>query len=474
MNCNSVKERLVDFLYEELPADSRTVFEEHLRGCAACKAEVASYRSTLGSARSALSGSLAQEAPAHVHDAVMEAARAATQAKAGARPALRQEPTMGFFAKLWRTPWLMPAFGAASVATVVFLVRVLKNPEVIPGQRARSIGEMTEPAPAQATSPPPPEPHAVANPEWDKARREKSESPAAEEPLGAGIRGGKSRAARETRRSKEEDRKGSAESLLGGLHLDRDDFSAGADKTSGPARGHKKMDRVYDGLAEEEVAQGGLAPPSRFAEPPPPRAAESVDDGAAAERRARSKDMSVPAGSASALGAPAISNTPKPAPAKRADVEAPAPAKPASRGATMAASPLPAAAAPAPMAAPTPPARPTAKKQAAAEALEEASYAPAAVLEEEAAEHRKAKAQPGPSLDENVRRADRLFADRRWSEAAEAYRELLRRYPGHSDTGKWQSRVDHAVIAAREVDEAAKKSAKARAAEYDTLQQAKP
>src|SRR5512136_21193 len=111
MDCNGVKEHLVDFLYQELPPDVRAAFTEHVRGCAACRAEVASYRHTLGNARAALSGPLATEPPARVHDAVMKAATAAA-AKA-AQPAAKasnlrradsSEP--GFFARLLRTPWL--------------------------------------------------------------------------------------------------------------------------------------------------------------------------------------------------------------------------------------------------------------------------------------------------------------------------------------------------------------------------------
>jgi hypothetical protein len=474
MDCNSVKERLVDFLYEELPAESRTAFEEHLRSCTACKAEVASYRSTLGSARSALSGRLAQEPPVRVRDAVMEAAKAAAQVRTGPRAASLREPKMGFFAKLWRTPWLMPAFGAASVATVVFLVRVLKNPEVIPGQRAGSIGEQAEPATAQPKAPPPPEQHPIANRELDTEGRAKAESPHDEQQPAGRFRGPRSKSVRDLARSKEEDRKGPAEHILGGRHLDQDEFASGADKAPAEARAPKKMDRRFEGPREEKAAQERLAAPSRFAEPPPPRAAESMGDGASVERSARSKDLSAPAGSATVLGAPVISNKASSAAAKRAEVPAPEPAKTASRGPSMAASALPAAAAPPPMVAPTPPPRPTPQKQAAAAREEEASYAPAAAMEEVAAEHKKGKAQSGPSLDETVRRADRLFADRRWNEAAEAYRELLRRYPAHSDAGKWRSRMDSAAIAARETDEVAKKSARAKAADSDTLQRAKP
>jgi hypothetical protein len=48
---------------------------------------------------------------------------------------------------------------------------------------------------------------------------------------------------------------------------------------------------------------------------------------------------------------------------------------------------------------------------------------------------------PAPSLDELVRRADRLFAEHRWEEATTAYTELLRRYPSADAAPRWRARV---------------------------------
>lgn len=470
MNCSSVKERLVDFLYEELPADARAVFEDHLRACPQCKAEVASYRATLGSARSALSGTLAQDPPARVHNAVMEAAKVAAR-----RAATPKKSELGFFARLWRTPWLMPAFGAASVATVVLLVRVLKNPEVIPGQRATSIGEMTEPTPTRASAPAPEEKTAEGvSPDRAKAGPEKSARMLADEPYGGkpGVeiskdapRGG--RRARELR---------SAEGPVGGLGLDRDAFGR-SDKASASAGVHKKADRAGDALLLEEAGQRRPAAPSRFAEPPPAPHDEKADDRVAEQRRPQLKETGQPGGAASALGdatEDSFSNA-QAARAKRAGAPAPepAPAKPASHAPAMAVRPLPVAA-PAPAASPAPPPRPSAERRAEGAAEAEASYAPAAVMQDESSDHKKGKTQPASPLSEATRRADRLFADGNWSAAAEAYRELLRRFPGHSEAGKWRSRMDQAVLAGREIDEAAKRPAKAKAAGRDTLQGEKP
>jgi hypothetical protein len=472
MNCSSVKERLVDFLYDELPADARAVFEDHLRACPRCKAEVASYRATLGSTRSALSGPLAKDPPVRVRDAVMEVAKAA------ARAATPKKPELGFFARLWRTPWLMPAFGAASVATVVLLVRVLKNPEVIPGQRATSIGEMTEPTPTRASAPAPEEQTAEGvSPNRGKAGPEKSARMLADEPYGEkpGVQNTKD-APREVRRARKEERRSSAEVPVGGLGLDRDVLGR-SDKASASAGAHKKADRA-DALLLEEAGQRRPAAPSRFAEPPPARQeekAEKADDGATEQRRLRLKELGQPGGAARAhddATEDSFSNA-HAARAKRDVAPTPAPAKPAGHAPAMAASPLPVAA-PAPAAAPAPPPGPSMKKRAEVAAEAEASYAAGAVTQGEPSDHKKGEAQPASPLSEAIRRADRLFADGNWSAAAEAYRELLRRYPSYSEAGKWRSRMDQALLAGREIDEAAKRQAKAKAAGRDTLQREKP
>ncbi len=49
MQCNSVRERLMEFALGELPCrDERGLILEHLEGCAACAAELEEVRATLG------------------------------------------------------------------------------------------------------------------------------------------------------------------------------------------------------------------------------------------------------------------------------------------------------------------------------------------------------------------------------------------------------------------------------------------
>jgi hypothetical protein len=75
----------------------------------------------------------------------------------------------------------------------------------------------------------------------------------------------------------------------------------------------------------------------------------------------------------------------------------------------------------------------------------------------------------GPSFDESVRRADRLFASQEWNAAAEAYRDLLRRFPSHKDAGKWRERMNQSLVAVEQGrkarDENASKAAKAKSSD---------
>ena len=47
MKCSEVSSLLIDFLYEEMPAEQRREFLAHVEGCAACRAEVKAMSSTL-------------------------------------------------------------------------------------------------------------------------------------------------------------------------------------------------------------------------------------------------------------------------------------------------------------------------------------------------------------------------------------------------------------------------------------------
>jgi hypothetical protein len=433
MNCAQVKEQLIDFLYGELPAEARSAFTEHLQDCPACKAEVEGFQHTLGSARAALGGPLLEEAPARVHLAVIAAAQAAAQRQA--TPAKLKPPSprdeLGFFARLWSAPWFLPAFGAASIAAVVFLVRVLKNPEVLPGQRPHSIDERSLSAPVPIS---PPEPTMA-------------EKPAAE-------------------------------------------VEANADNSFDEARAMDTVGRAHKRLAGKR----------QFAEPPPPRpttkASKDIDDlmGGFKERESvHAQPLSAPVGGKPdrARGEADLfnSNAEKGAgPAKKllqnepaADMARPTTRSPARSAGVPSGSVAPAPAyAPPPVAAPSAPGMrdypaesvasapalvmpPAVKRKASIRSNEEAKGSVVVTDDELDRETDKAKYgdKPSSSLDESLRKAERLYASQNWNAAAAAYRDLLNRYPSHKDAAKWRVRMNESLVA-EEQRQAKLKKAKAK------------
>ncbi len=386
MNCAEVKERLIDFLYDEMPPEARAALAEHLQGCPTCQKEVASFERTLGSARAALGGSLAQEPPARVHLAVLQAARAAVEQAPAVEPkltALRKEP--GFFARLWRTPWLLPAFGAASVAVAVFLVRVLKNPQVVPGQEPHSIEERTL-APEKV---PAPEPAVVPT----AGAREKPEN-----------------------KSDEIKMTGSAS---GAMKKGAGKIPARALAPTAPGEPKRRfVNHPLAGRKQGESPAGGGAP-SRFAEPPPPLPASSararpVDELQGAFKEEESVQRRIP---------PSVA----PAGAKAARAGG---GENRLSGVT---------------GAPARAVQPT-RDHAAPSATSAPVFAappPASAKDKEA----RAVRAEGSTVEQSERKADRLFASQDWSAAGQAYRDLLRRFPGHKHAPVWRARMNESLVA---------------------------
>jgi hypothetical protein len=417
MNCAEIKEQLVDYLYGELAANARSAFAEHLRACSGCSAEVSSHERALGHTRAALTGPLLQEPPARVRLAVLEAAK--MQAKLAKQ---RHGDRPGFFARLWRTPWLMPAFGAASVATVVFLVRVLKNPEVVPGQRRTTIAEN---APAASAPQPPPvtvlpglAPEGAAQPDEEVTK-----------PVG--------RQEQRAESGKMGARKGSGAGLKGKAPSRAPSFES------------------FDDWGTKPRASGG-----RFAEPPPPRGAAKADkDVDDLSGTFKDRGFAAPAAEAPAprarMAAPEdnreYGRPPMPLAEKKAS--APEPVRRPASEPPMAAAPPPA---PTPAYAPAPPQATRHGDKKKAEAEQEAAWdsAPLAAPAKAASTAHKG----GSPLEESVKKADGLFAAQQWTAAAAAYRDLLNRYPSHKDAAKWRGRMNQALAA----DEQAR-AAKARA-----------
>jgi len=433
MKCTEVSSLLVDFLYEEMPADQRREFLAHVEGCSSCSAEVKAMSSTLGHARAALRGPLAEEPPPGVRARVLEAARSAETATAAKlRPARVPDPE-GFFARLWKTPWLVPALGAAGVATAVFLVKVIKNPQVLPEQKPAVIEALTQPVAApQALKQAQPRPEAdqesvaapatpaqglASKPSARSERDSQVESKRAaaagkphfappdreslassrrhvyDDPL-AGV-------SRETRPRAPVDeaaaRKGGGKAVPPGDAL----ADAKAKRAPAPAIHANKDETALDdllrsvpGTRKAPIAEGAGSS-GRWAEPPPPRAA----------------------------GAPAAT---APAAAKLAPIEkAEAIADLEDRAGSRVAEEPPPSAAPAKVQAP----------------VRAAPASPAAQSEGPADKKKASEKKETISFGERVRKAEKLFAEKKWVEAAAAFRTLLAQAPSNPAAKTWRERL---------------------------------
>jgi len=72
MTCRELAEFLADYLSGEIPADVRTVFEDHLSRCSNCRNYLASYRITIELGRRAFE-EVDAEVPADVPDDLVRA-----------------------------------------------------------------------------------------------------------------------------------------------------------------------------------------------------------------------------------------------------------------------------------------------------------------------------------------------------------------------------------------------------------------
>jgi hypothetical protein len=327
------------------------------------------------------------------------------------------------------------------------LVRVLKNPEVIPGQRPQSVEEIAPATPQPIAQPP-------------------TAQPAAE--TAATAKGG----------DKEVEVAGIGRVAKASGHKGKAADGMMASKAEAPASesARKRKDLGFDPLSGSlrgNATAGGPAP-SRFAEPPPPRAAakasRDIDDlmgsfdtekraappppVAAAKPTAKKSSAGREEGTlsldkfagAAEPSVPTNRVTAKQISQTRDYASPPPEPSPA------AAAPAGAAAAPAPQ----PAARPAAAQPTRMRQAEVAAEAPTDSASEPSFDAKaKEKADKGgskdaPSLDESIRKADRLFAAADWTAAAAAYRDLLRRFGNHKDAPKWRDRMNQSLVAEEE------------------------
>jgi hypothetical protein len=333
-------------------------------------------------------------------------AAAAQAATAGQVARIAAPSDLGLAARLlaWlRRPWVLPAFAAASVMAVFVLTRrIIVTPERAISPQAEQAASRPQivrlpdsPAPTVATAP-----AAAPAASRDEAEaRPRPPSVARQQELKAALKDARRKAAREGARW----------------------ATPPADKEERSAR-FDENDRLEAAGNRAALDGGRVAPKHLVPDDPlggltlgsPGKGAGKADD-QPAEKKARTAGASKPARPLALAPPPA-----EPAPERRRVASASAESAAAAAPAHRSAAPAPAAAQPAP---PRPP--------------------PAAVAEPPLADREapvKAK-KASSSYDELLRRADRAFSDGRWTDAATAYRELVRRFPADRNLAAWKARL---------------------------------
>ncbi len=140
-------ERIIDLIYGELPEEEEEQMRRELADSAELRAELDSYEDLLGQVRSAMPP---EEPSPSVHDAIMEAARAAAE-NGGERRSARRAPDgakrMGVWGRLSNSSLAQVATVAAVLLAGVFVVKFVDrgtDPTMAP---ASDISAAREPAP---------------------------------------------------------------------------------------------------------------------------------------------------------------------------------------------------------------------------------------------------------------------------------------------------------------------------------------
>ncbi|HEV3030334.1 MAG TPA: hypothetical protein VG319_01765 [Polyangia bacterium] len=481
--------RLLELVYGEAAPAERAALEGHVATCARCTADLAALGDTRERLRAALDDDEAL-VPARAHARILEAANAAAAAAARARagdpaaraPAVAAAPARQVSARrapsFWerlRARWTFPTLATVgAVAVVVIASKVFLEPE-----RTMEAGRevATGSAPPVAAPPPPAsapaeEPRATEPPRLDPRLLDKLSDAAAKRGRYAsggsrpGLFGATSAAQRLARVH------GSAAGL--------NDFGAAPSAVAGGATpsvgGGSAAPSGLGGFASPPSGWKGGAPSAGVGSGPGGPGARSAAPAAAALAPEPSKPSAAPRAQAAptrrALGKRGVASNAfaeDDAPGGAVPV-APAPESDVlreeqrSEGAEKASEAEPAdkrAKPPKDAITGRVPDAPRALKKSAPAAMQAAS-APAKDEKDE----KERKSDDAASREALARRADELFAARRWSEAVEAYRELLRRYPDADLKTRWRARLRQAQAAneAAPEGEADRAAAKASAA----------
>jgi Putative zinc-finger len=475
------KARLVAHVYGEGAPVERAAIDAHVASCARCQAELAALGETRAQVRAALDDG---PVPARAHARILEAARAAVapaapavaapgaeeRARVAAPPARRGSASTSFWERV-RGKWTLPTLATAgAVALMLVGSKVLLDPqraidrrqealapsEAVPAAAARNLAPAAAPgaAPAEDNSAAPP-PEA---PRVEGGKRTLSPAAQAAIERSRGTFGGRrdgfmgqfgtpnlgphlgavaSRAIANARPlaaapAAGEAGLGSATGAArgGAAAPAKDDLARGAPAKSAPLAPTK---REVQRTASAEADSAFARPPAGWkghAASSPKHEAKRDDDSpleapasAGADRRKEVADE----------GAVAARAEPAPVALAKKKKATRAPTTESSAGALEEAEAGNAgAAASAPAAAPVAQAdKPVVAKVAAQPAAPPASPS-------------KDDASSAPDYAAAARRADQLYAARRWPAAVAAYRELLRRWPGADAAKRWRARLAEA------------------------------
>jgi hypothetical protein len=492
MSCQDVSARMLELIYGELGDDERATLETHIAGCADCRAERQGLERTRAVARQALDepvpararaailAAAAAQAAAAAAPSVAAGARTATAAAAPARAP--RPPERRSFWDWVRARWTLPTLATVgAVAVFVLGSRLFLSPEKT-YERGR---QALAPAPAPAAAPSAalerqgpgasgvvegsPAPAVAAN----EAAKQEEQAPAPrDDGAEKGARDKKSVHHNAGKRAVADDepaptgkpdlRGGRLDALLGKVGKADKGFGGSAlsglgDEADRESPRLKAKDEIgaAHGATSSGSAIGGVANRGEgraFAPPPPPAAAPPAAKTRAADLAAAPKPEK-PAKKEIADQLFAEPPPPRAQPASPAPVaegSRPAPLEEEARESTTAMKrKAPARRAPEPAAPPLASAPPSSEKASGGKASEQKS-APAG-----------AAAAPARAAATAVQRADRLFAEGRWIEAAAAYRELLRNDPRNGDADRWRKRL---AMAQAEIDVSRRPSEKASAA----------
>jgi hypothetical protein len=419
IGCDDLDARMLELLYGELPEGERAAIEAHLDsdggGCDRCRRELADLRGARAQARQVLE----EAPPARAHAAILRAAEAAAAARARVVPTVTPA-ARGSWWERHRSRWTFPTLATIGAVAVFLLAnKIFLEPEKTYERGRQGLVPAAAPAPA-AEAPGTNEPAPSAAPEAVRpAKPSATPEASGPPPRGGHGAGGSTKGAgtgaddllvrdappshRRTTRPRSQDQPAKRESAgkeeSAAIHsVTRAERAAKADVDDNP------LDESFAAPPPPRIAQPAPAAPPRA--PAKKSVSDSVDlEGLMDDR-------------GSGGGVPA-----SPAPAGARAKAAPSRDRAEGNAAATAAPPANA---------------PRAKRRAEEESDEQPL---------EGNDEASSAGEPGREDGTSVARADRLFAAGHWVEAANAYRELLRRDPRNPDAPRWRKRLAAAQAA---------------------------